>query len=142
MVSIPSVADDLLHGYNFVVSVGVGMIGFRSVSGLKITAAFEPLAVGGYNSSPVMLPASVKEPGRLTFERGKRITSRLIQLKAGSVLPEPMTIMVLNPYGVIGASYSVTAPVMESVELSKLGAEDSAVLIETFTVIHRGVEEL
>lgn len=130
----------MLSSYRFVVYVlGVGL-GFRSISGIKMSAAFEPLQVGGQNNYPVMLAVPVKEAGKLVMERGVTPLRALGMFNPGTKLADEMQISILTELGLPGVSYSVKEPLLESIELSKLDAQDSTVLVETFSVFHSGIE--
>jgi phage tail-like protein len=131
--------DGLIASHRFLVSVGGAEIGFRSISGIKLAAAFEPLQVGGRNDSPVMLPVPVKEAGKLTMERGVSTGAALSSFSPGKKIADAMQIDIRDEEGNLGVSYRVTNPVVESIELSKLDALDAAVLIETFSVLHSGI---
>lgn len=135
-------SSDFLFAYRFEVHVNGKKLGFRSVSGLKLTAAFEPLAVGGMNTGPVMLHIPVKDAGRLTMERGVAPANALESFQPGHTITNDMQIHIINAQGKAGASYSVAFPMLETIELSKLEATDSSVLIETFTVLHQGITRL
>ncbi len=133
-------SDDLITSYRFVVKIQGRTLGFRSISGIKMSAAFEPLQVGGQNKNPVMLAVPVKEAGKLVMERGASTVAALSSFTVGSKIAENMEIEIQKEDGTKGVSYSVTAPLLESIELSKLDAQDSTVLIETFSVYHSGIE--
>lgn len=134
--------SDFLFAYRFEVHINNKKLGFRSVSGLKITAAFEPLMVGGMNMGPAMLPIPVKDTGRLTMERGVAPSNALGSFQLGRRITDDMQIHIINANGKTGVSYSVAYPILESIEYSKLEATDSSVFIETFTVIHHGISPL
>lgn len=133
---------DFLFAYRFEVLIKGKKLGFRSVSGLKLTAAFEPLMVGGMNTGPAMLPVPVKDTGKLTMERGVAPANALEDFQLGRIITNDMQIHIINDKGKPGISYSVSFPMLETIELSKLEATDSSVFIETFTVIHRGITPL
>lgn len=135
-------SSDFLFAYRFEVHINGKKLGFRSVSGLKLVAAFEPLMVGGMNNGPTMLPAPVKDTGRLTMERGVVPANALDSFQLGRIITNDMQIHIINSQGKTGVSYSVAFPMLETIELSKLEATDSSVFIETFTVIHSGITQL
>lgn len=129
----------VLPSYRFEVHIERNTLGFRSISGLKLTSAFEPLAVGGFNESPVLLPVPVKEPGRLTMERGVSSLHSLSDFIPGELIANEMQIHILNENNKPIMSYSVASPFTETIELSKLDAMESSVLIKTFSVLHHGI---
>lgn len=131
-----------VSAYRFEVILNNNKIGFRSILGLKLTASFEPLSVGGLNQGPVMLPVPVKEPGRLTMEKGAASLNQLKDFIIGKRLAQEMQVKIMNEDGGTGITYAVALPILESVELSKLDAMESSILIETFTVLHRGITRL
>lgn len=132
----------LLQGYRFEVSIGnKNRFGFKSVDGLKLTAAYEPLAVGGRNDGPVLLRVPVKNAGKLTFERGKYyvISGQSLNFRPGQTLAKSMSIRILDDSGKPRVTYNVNNPMLESIELSKLDATNSSVLIEKLTIVHQGI---
>ena len=134
----------LLPVYRYEVDLGDNReIGFKSVSGLKISAAYEPLEVGGINNGPVLLRMPVKDTGRITLERGKYLSksANAFTYLPGKMLGESMIIKVKNDDNKVGATYSVRNPVIESIELPTLDAMDSSVFIEKLTIAHRGITE-
>ncbi len=133
-------SDDLIASYRFIVKIKGKKLGFRSISGIKMSAAFEPLQVGGQNNYPTMLAVPVKEAGKLVMERGASTIAALSDFTVGKKVADSMEIEIQKEDGKKGVSYSVTAPLLESIELSKLDAQDSSVLIETFSVYHSGIE--
>lgn len=132
----------LLTSHRFEVHIKNQRLGFRSISGLKITASFEPLQVGGMNGSPVLLPVPVKEPGRLVLERGISSLNALADFVPGARIAEEMQIHIVNEKGRSSVTYSVLSPIVESIELSKLDALESTAIIETFSLLHYGIEAL
>lgn len=131
----------LFQVYRFEVWFGGEAFGFMRVSGLKLSAAFEPLAVGGQNDGPVMLRVPVRDAGRLTFERGKYYAGQKLALRPGQALAEPMSIVVKNDADDVTLTYKISTPVLESVELSGLDASDHTVLVESLIVAHQGISE-
>ncbi|MDR1735342.1 MAG: phage tail protein [Oscillospiraceae bacterium] len=131
--------EGLLASCRFAVMIRGSALGFRSISGIKLSASFEPLQVGGQNDAPVMLAIPVKEPGKLVMERGVSPAGALSNFRPGEKIADEMQIDILNENGEASVSYSVASPVVESIELSKLDAQDSSVLIETFSVFHGGI---
>jgi phage tail-like protein len=129
-----------LHAFSFEVHINNETIGFKSVKGIKLTTAFEPLQVGGMNDGPVMLPVPVKEGGRLTLERGKYKSDALKKFQLGTPIEE-MYICALTENGdeAGAAVYTVEFPIVESIELGAFDALSSEVLIESFTVVYRRI---
>ncbi len=127
---------NLMPAYRFKVVVDNAEIGFRSVSGLKLATAFEPLAVGGKNDGPVMLPVPVPDGGRLTMERGK-YSGEALSLPQPGVVIKTMTVTLLGDEKKELATYTVEDPACESIELSTLDSLSSDVVIESFTVVFR-----
>jgi len=119
-------------------------LGFKSVSGLKLAAAYEPLEVGGVNDGPVLLRMPVKDTGKLVFERGKYLieSSNSFMFFPGQQLGNEMDIFINDHDGTVGAIYTVRQPKLETIELSTLDAMDSSVLIEKLTIVHRGIYEI
>ncbi|MDR2356316.1 MAG: phage tail protein [Clostridiales Family XIII bacterium] len=115
--------------------------GFKSVRGVKIARAYEPLAVGGKNDGPVLLPLPVKEPGRLTLEHGKAPKERIAWFEAGRSLGMDVLVSVLDETMEKAAEYALKGAVIESVELSALDALSSEVLIESVTILCSGIRE-
>jgi len=122
----------------------IKLLGFKSVSGIKLAAVYEPLEVGGVNDGPVLLRMPVKDTGKLTFERGKYYgdSTNSFTFIPGQHLGKEMDIFVNNNDGIVGVIYTVRQPMIESIELSTLDALDSSVLIEKLTIVHRGIYEL
>jgi phage tail-like protein len=115
-------------------------IGFARISSLKLSAAFEPLEVGGKNDGPVLLPMPNKTPERTVFERGRKQYSALTALEPGTRL-DGIDIHLLNERGGVVAVYSTGIAVVESIETSELDAVRGEVLIEKCTVIHTGFRQ-
>lgn len=130
----------LLNAYSFDVEIDGSLIGFKSVKGLKLSAAFEPLQVGGMNDGPVMLPVPVREEGRITFERGK-YKKKSSQLPRPGTLVKDITILLYDEDDSYKAEYILESPAVESIELGSLDALSSEILIETFTVSFRHITE-
>jgi hypothetical protein len=133
----------LATAYRFVVFLGNENheVGFQRVSGLKLSVGFEPLVVGGKNDGPVLLPLPVKEPGRVTFERGRASTSFLDALYPGACF-DGLAILVLADDGGIAAAYSTPTAIVESLETSDLDAVRGELFIEKYTILHSGFEML
>lgn len=129
----------LLHAYSFAVDIDNVKIGFKSVRGIKMAMAFEALQVGGQNDGPALLPVPVKDGGKLVFELG-------VCAKPPQGLPWPGTpvksisVSACNSLGDAVYTYTLEAPVVESIELGALDALSSEVLIETLTIAFRSIK--
>lgn len=116
-------------------------IGFARVSGLKLSAAFEPLEVGGKNDGPVLLPLPLKTPERTTFERGRKQFAILTALGPGTRF-EGIDLHLLDEGGTVVAAYVTGPAVVESMETSDLDATRGEVLIEKYTILHTGFRQI
>jgi phage tail-like protein len=115
-------------------------IGFARVSGLKLSAGFEPLEVGGKNDGPVFLPVPLKTPERTVFERGRKQSSVLAALGPGTSF-EGIDLQLLDENGRVVAVYTTGMAVVESIETSDLDATRGEVLIEKYTILHTGFRQ-
>jgi phage tail-like protein len=136
-----SARHDPATAYRFKVFLGNPgkEIGFQRVSGLKLSLGFEPLAVGGKNDGPVLLPVPVKEPGRVTFERGRKSADILPELCPGACLTN-VAVSVLTRDGGVLVTYHTPMATVESLEVSELDALRGEILIEKYTLLHSGLE--
>jgi phage tail-like protein len=136
-------ATSPVQSYRYrVMFTGLGLdIGFARVSGLKLSAAFEPLEVGGKNDGPALLPVSLKDPERTTFEKGRQQYNVLAALKPGSRF-DGIDLHLLNEEGSVVAIYSTDTAVVESMETSDLDATSGEVLIEKYTILHTGFRQI
>ena len=135
----------LLPVYRYEVEIDrLRIFGFKTISGLKLSAAYEPLEVGGVNNGPVMLRMPVKDTGRITFERGKYLSEfwSPFMFRPGLNLGRQIIILVKDDHGIVGAVYRVQRPMLEAIELSTLDAMDSSVFVEKFTIVHEGISEI
>jgi hypothetical protein len=139
---------ELLLGHSFQVTMTGGgnnaeyfTCGFKSVKGVKLATAFEPLQVGGQNDGPALLPIPVSEPGRLTLERGKVPRGQIAWFAQGRSPAGAVSITVLDASHKEAAGYLLRGAVIESVELGALDALASEVLIESVTILYAGITE-
>lgn len=118
-------------------------LGFQEVSGLRLSAAFEPLQVGGYNHGVILLRVPVKDNGKITLKRGKykKEATKRLKMMPGVTLGSRVYIDVLDASGKLQITYQILSPYIETVELAALQADQTAVLIETCTLMHQGIVE-
>jgi phage tail-like protein len=135
-------SDDLVSNHRFVVNFGKGKtVGFRKVSGLKVSMALEYLPVGGDNNNPAFTPKRENDPDRLTLERGKFKNKMLKDLAPGTMFKEGVTIELHDDDGDTVAAYATGIAVVESIEIGDLDALDGSVLIEKFVIVHSGLTQ-
>jgi len=139
-VSVPITGlNDFFTSFNFKVEINNTVCGFKSVSGLKTTASFEAVAVGGMNDGPVMLPVPNREPARVTLEKGRYFGDEITFPLTLGAMYKSIAISPLTKIGLEGKTYTLSSAFVESIETSPLNATDSGCLIDTVTVVCRKI---
>lgn len=141
---------DPIVAVRFIVLFNTTTLGFQSVSGIGIERSVSYVSEGGRNDYPILIPKPQSEPHRLTFKRGyemrKASVLGLLSGYAGSQAIEAKgalgTILVLDETQSIKAIYSFISQGVVEWEVSDLDAERSSPLIETFTIAHRGLQNI
>ena len=149
---IKSSKTDPVLSINFLVLFNVSVMGFQSVSGISCAQDREFIQEGGRNGYPIPLRIPRKDPYKLTFKRGYII--RNISLAGVLGVSNPFNnieaykdmatglILVLGSNREIKAMYGFISDGMLDWSVSDLDANTSNQLIETFTIVHRGLKVL
>lgn len=149
---IKSSKTDPVLSINFLVLFNVSVLGFQSVSGIGYNRDREFIQEGGRNGYPIPLRAARKDPYKLTFKRGYIIRKSSVARMLGLANPfnnieafKDMAtglILVLGSNREIQAMYGFISDGMLDWSVSDLDANTSNQLIETFTIVHRGLKVL
>ena len=134
----------------FIVLFNAVTLGFQSVSGIGTRRSVDFVSEGGRNDYPVLIPKPQTEPQRLTFKRGyqmrKMSLTGLLAGYTGSQAIEANTalglILVLDRGESVKAIYSFISQGAVEWELSDLDATRSTPLIETYTIVHKGLKNI
>ncbi len=138
---------DPLTSIRFLVMFNITTLGFQSVSGISKESSFEFINEGGRNGYQIMLPKPQNSPHKLTFKRGYEIhklgiaslMGNYVGVRAIEAKGALGTILVLDEEQDIKAIYSFVSQGVIEWELSDLDASKSNLLIETFTITHKGL---
>ena len=149
---LQGINDDIVTSMNFIVMFGPTVMAFQSVSEINLTKEVRYINEGGRNDYPLMLKEPKKSPHKLVFKRGRIASnssiSRDIFRNIGDVLVSKHImnssgtvgcILVMNPNRELKAIYGFQSMGMIEWSLSDLDAERSACLIESMTIVHKGL---
>lgn len=149
---LQGINDEIVTSMNFIVTLGTSVMAFQSVSEINLSKEVKYINEGGRNDYPLMLKEPKKSPHKLVFKRGRVahasmlnggnfqdvfdvLHSKHIMWSSGSL----GSIFVMNPNRVVKAIYGFQSMGMIEWSLSDLDAERSACLIESMTIVHKGL---
>lgn len=126
---------NLLYNYNFKVSIGQSVLGFRKISGIARNMEVFTYAEGGLNELVHVFPDRMKSAQSVHLESG---------ILLGSVSPlhhigvgiDCMRVEVLNAARITQRVYTFKNLVITKWEVSEVNAMQADVLIETFEVVY------
>lgn len=149
---LQGINDDIVTSMNFIVMLGPTIMAFQSVSEINMVREVRYINEGGRNDYPLMLKEPKKSPHKLVFKRGRIASNSSAGMdafrKVGDVLQTRHImnssgtigcILVMNPNRELKAIYGFQSMGMIEWSLSDLDAERSACLIESMTIVHKGL---
>lgn len=143
--------DEIVTSMNFIVMLGVSVMAFQSVSEINNIKEVKYINEGGRNDYPLVLRDQKRSPHRLTFKRGRvahistgtSVARDIFDLLASGHIASSSgsigCILVMNPNREVKAMYGFQSMGMIEWSLSDLDAERSACLIESMTLVHKGL---
>lgn len=163
-----SAMDQLMSGFNFIVTLNEFVFGFQSVSGFSMEKPVEYLREGGVNEHQIMVGKPHEETFSLTFRRGYLMRSssllssaaraaaaaipsnlgrKTALLAVSAVDPQETlesgpalgTIEVFDRYRNLCALYSFLSLGMTSWKMDDLDATQSSIIYEEITIAHTGL---
>ena len=144
----------ILPSVNFIVFFNEFAMGFQSVSEITMGKEYRYVNEGGSNGYPARLRVPNSSPHKLVFKRGYRLKKwasldSLALLGVGAASPEQAIknpglglILVLDSDRNIKTCFAFISQGQTDWSLSDLDAQNSAPLIETFTITHTGLKEI
>lgn len=148
---LDGINDEIVTSMNFLVMLGMGLWAFQSVSEINNIKEVRYVSEGGRNDYPLVLREQKRSPHRLTFKRGRvahisagtSVVKDIFDLLASGHIASSSgsigCILVMNPNRELKAMYGFQSMGMIEWSVSDLDAERSACLIESMTIVHKGL---
>lgn len=130
----------------FIVLMGPLVTSFQKISGIENVVEYDTYHEGGVNSYPHVFVKQKQEPSKLTFEKGYGIMNPLSKLSGfrRELIQEitPGTILLLDEKSSIVRMFAFIGAMPVEWRMSELNAQASELLIDTITIIHKGIKEV
>ncbi len=135
-----------IRGFRFTANFeGLGTTSFKSVTGFSSTVSESEYREGGFGYLTKRKLPGLVEYGEIKLEKGLYSNPLLYNffndfLEGSNFTPVNAVITVFNNAGEPTASWSVINAWPKAYESTDLNAEDSAILIESLTLLHEGIK--
>ncbi len=144
MPGLDLVTHRFMPNHRFIVTVGILVSSFSSVSNIESSIEFDTVQEGGVNDHVLTWPKPTSQQHRLVLEKGAgRFNPLFVNNKAqvGRQFKVPGVIVTLGTDGLpTGRIYTFENPMIVRWEATNLDAMNAQVTIDRMEIVHDGLE--